>query len=72
MYFEKEQEVETHFVKTTRCNDTANIHLAFEVLNTLVVETETILNYRPLSSLCSDANDLLVLTSGNFLIGDSL
>ncbi|XP_078051981.1 uncharacterized protein LOC144478135, partial [Augochlora pura] len=44
----------------------------FENFNTLITEIESVLNSRPLTPISSDPNDLLVLTLGHFLIGESL
>lgn len=46
--------------------------LTFEDLNTALVRIEASLNSRPLCPLDADTDDLLVLTPGHFIIGDSL
>lgn len=48
------------------------VTFAYEDLNTLITEVEAILNSRPLTPMSTDPNDLLVITPGHFLIGDSL
>ena len=46
--------------------------LTFEQLETFIIETEVIMNSRPLSPMSPDPNDLQPLTPGNFLIGGPL
>ncbi|XP_015122234.1 uncharacterized protein LOC107044737 [Diachasma alloeum] len=50
------------------CDDLVTL----EQFNTLVIEIEAILNSRPLTPISTDPNDLIVLTPGHFLTGDSL
>ncbi|XP_063979914.1 uncharacterized protein LOC135163938 [Diachasmimorpha longicaudata] len=50
------------------CDDLVTL----EQFNTLVIEIEAILNSRPLTPISTDPNDLIALTPGNFLTGDSL
>nr|XP_023028346.1 uncharacterized protein LOC111516414 [Leptinotarsa decemlineata] len=47
-------------------------HLTFENLSTLFSRVEAIMNSRPITPLSEDPNDLITLTPGHFLIGDSL
>ena len=51
---------------------TKDTKLRFEELQTLTTQVEGILNSRPITTISSDPNDLVPLTPGHFLIGDSL
>ncbi|XP_076301775.1 uncharacterized protein LOC143219850 [Lasioglossum baleicum] len=44
----------------------------YEQFNSLIIQIEAILNSRPIIPISSDPNDLIALTPGHFLIGDSL
>lgn len=46
--------------------------LTYEEFNTLLIKIEAVLNSRPLSPISSDANDLLPITPGHFLILEPL
>ncbi|XP_063979917.1 uncharacterized protein LOC135163941 [Diachasmimorpha longicaudata] len=46
--------------------------LSLEAFNTFVIEIEGVLHSRPITPISSDPNDLIALTPGHFLIGDSL
>lgn len=46
--------------------------ITYEEFNTLVIEIKAILNSRPLTPISTDPNDIIALSPGHFLIGDSL
>lgn len=47
-----------------------NLKNAYEELETLVIVIDSILNYRTLSPMSTDPNDIAALTPGHFLIGE--
>ena len=46
--------------------------LTFEAMNMYLIEIEAILNFRPITPISSDPNDLTALIPSHFLIGDVL
>uniref|UniRef100_A0A1Y1MZS6 DUF5641 domain-containing protein n=1 Tax=Photinus pyralis TaxID=7054 RepID=A0A1Y1MZS6_PHOPY len=54
-----------HHLKRIISNDS----FTYEEFSTLIIQIESILNSRPLTSLTNDPNDLDVLTPAHFLIG---
>ncbi|XP_033179604.1 uncharacterized protein LOC117152329 [Bombus impatiens] len=61
-----------HFKRIVGNELLGNESFTFEQFNTLVIEIEAVLNSRPLTPISTDPKDLLVLTPGHFLIGESL
>ena len=49
-----------------------NTSLTFPELNTLIIQIESILNSRPITSIPENANDPPALTPGHFIIGTAL
>lgn len=47
-------------------------YFSYEELLTIITRAEACLNSRPLTSMSSNPNDMIHLTPGHFLIGDSL
>ncbi|KAB0802971.1 hypothetical protein PPYR_05157 [Photinus pyralis] len=59
--------IKTHLIKII-----GKTHLLFEELQTIVVQIEATLNFRPLYAKSSDPNDMQPLTPSHFLIGKSI
>ncbi|XP_037921190.1 uncharacterized protein LOC119658004 [Hermetia illucens] len=51
---------------------TGSILLSYEEFNTIIIEIEACLNSRSITPISNDPDELMVLTPGHFLIGDSL
>ncbi|XP_033220907.1 uncharacterized protein LOC117175309 [Belonocnema kinseyi] len=49
-----------------------DVLFTFEELNMFTIEVEAILNSHPFTPISRDPNDMLALTPGHFIIGDSL
>lgn len=49
-----------------------NYNLTFEDLATILCQIEGCLNWRPLCEMTNDPNDLMALTPGHFLVGDTI
>jgi len=47
-------------------------HLTFEEMQIMLCEIEAILNFRPITPISSDPNDLECLTPDHFLVGTAL
>ncbi|XP_043506296.1 uncharacterized protein LOC122526811 [Frieseomelitta varia] len=65
-------EAAVKYMKSHLIKIIGNQLLTFETMNTYLIEIEAILNFRPITPISSDPNDLTALTPSHFLIGDVL